>query len=223
MGNTVGNKEAYPPKLSSREREILIGMVLGDAFVEESKTGLARVEVNHSLKQKEYLYWKFRELKRWVRANPYKIEYEDKRSGNFYRGLKFSTIFHPVFKWFREKFYRGKRKIIPKDIEKILTSPLSLAVWYMDDGKKRPDCCGAYLDTIWCKKEEQKRLIKCLKNNFGVQTRMHWNGDGYHLYIPASSVERFRGLIEKYVIPSMRYKLPYTRNDFLPCGRGWRV
>jgi hypothetical protein len=202
MGNTVGNKEAYPPKLNSREREILIGMVLGDAFVEESKTGLARVEVNHSLKQKEYLYWKFRELKRWVRANPYKIEYEDKRSGNF---------------------YRGKRKIIPKDIEKILTSPLSLAVWYMDDGKKRPDCCGAYLDTIWCKKEEQRRLIKCLKNNFGVETRMHWNGDGYHLYIPASSIERFRSLIEKYIIPSMRYKLPYTRNDFLPCGRGWRV
>ena len=223
MGNTVGNKEAYPPNLTSREREILIGMILGDAFVEEGKTGLARIQVSHSLKQKEYLYWKFRELRRWVKGKPHLIAHRDKRFDKTYQRIRFSTIFHPLFRWFREKFYRGKRKIIPKDIEKILVSPLSLAVWYMDDGKKRPDCRGAYLDTIWCKQEEQKRLIKTLKNNFGIESRIHWNGDGYHLYIPITSIERFRNLIEKHVIPSMRYKLPYTRNDFLPSRRGWRV
>ena len=106
---------------------------------------------------------------------------------------------------------------VPKNIKKILTNPLSLAVWYMDDGKKRPDCRGAYLDTICFSKKEQERLIECLNDSFSIRnTRLHWNGDGYHIYIPYISIDRFRKLIEKFTIPSMMYKLPYTRNDSLP-------
>ena len=94
-------------------------------------------------------------------------------------------------------------------ISTLLTDPVSLAVWYMDDGKRRPDCRAVYLDTICFTTSEQKRLIHCLNNNFGIEgCSLHWNGEGYHIYIPYPSSLQFRKVIEPHIIPSMAYKLP---------------
>jgi len=34
--------------------------------------------------------------------------------------------------------------------------------------------------------------------------------------MPYISIDRFKELIKNFVIPSLAYKLPYTRNDSLP-------
>lgn len=215
MDNTVGNKEVKYPSLTKVQKDLLIGSILGDACLEPLKTG-ARAEITHCRKQQEYLEWKFQHLKKIVLTAPKLIKFKDKRINKNRLEWRFRTISHPEIVRLRKIFYKKDRKIIPENIEKILKSPFSLAVWYMDDGKKRPDCRGAYLDTICFTKNEQKRLIRCLEKNFRIKSRLHWNGDGYHIYIPIESIERFRSLIEKYIIPSMKYKLPYTRNDSLP-------
>lgn len=216
MGNTVGTKSLYSSiKLNRVEKDILIGTILGDACIESCKRE-SRIQIAHSEKQKDYLIWKYSHLKRWTLSPPKHMSIKDKRNNKIYHRWRFRTFSHPEFSNYKELFYENERKIIPRNIKDILRSPLSLAVWYMDDGKRRPDCRGAYLDTICFSKEEQERLIKCLENNFRIRnTRLHWNGEGYHIYIPYTETQRLTYLIEKYVIPLMRYKLPLTRNDFI--------
>ena len=216
----MGTKSLSPSiKLNRVERDILVGTILGDACIESCKKE-SRVQIAHSERQKEYVMWKYNHLKRWTLSPPKRMVVKDSRNQKVYYRWRFRTFSHPEFTYYRKIFYRNGRKIIPWNIEEILRSPLSLAVWYMDDGKKRPDCRGAYLDTICFSVEEQERLIKCLENNFRIKNaRLHWNGDGYHIYIPFSSTPMLISLIRKYVIPSMEYKLPLTRNDFVRVKR----
>ncbi|MDA2936212.1 hypothetical protein MYX06_03270 [Patescibacteria group bacterium AH-259-L05] len=202
-------------RLTKIQRDVLVGTILGDACIESCKKE-DRIQIAHSGKQKDYVFWKYQYLKDWTLSSPRFMSYKDNRNGKVYSRWRFRTISHPEFTHYKRIFYRKKIKIIPKDIKKILKSPLSLAVWYMDDGKKRPDCRAAYLDTICFSEKDQNILIECLKDSFGIDTRLHWNGDGHHIYIPFNAIDRFRKLIEKFIIPSMTYKLPYTRNDSLP-------
>lgn len=126
-----------------------------------------------NLKQKEYVDWKYQELKRFVKMSPMGSEYYDSRYGKKYFWWRFQTRRFPEFKKVAELFYKGKRKIVPGNISKILTDPISLAVWYMDDGGRRKDCHGMFLNTLSYTKTEQIRLQKCLLKNFGISTRIH--------------------------------------------------
>lgn len=79
----------------------------------------------------------------------------------------------------------------------------------MDDGGRRKDCHGMFLNTLSYSKTEQIKLQKCLFKNFGINTRIHWITDGFRLYIPKSEARRFCEIISPHVISSMVYKLPY--------------
>lgn len=195
--------------LSERELSVLIGTILGDAYVEQYPKD-ARIGIMHSLKQKEFVEWKYRELGRFVKMKQMQSEYFDPRYGKKYFWWRFQTRRFPEFKELADTFYCEKRKIVPHNIGQILTHPLSLAVWYMDDGGRRKDCHGMFLNTLSYSNIEQKKLQKCLVKNFGIETRVHWISDGYRLYIPTSYAKNFCKLISPYIIPSMIYKLPYN-------------
>ena len=194
--------------LSKREFGILIGAILGDAYVERHEKD-ARVAIMHSIKQKELVDWKYQELKRFVKMQPMQSEYFDSRYGKKYFWWRFQTRRFPELKLLGDMFYRKNKKIIPKNIDQLLKDPISLAVWYMDDGGRRKDCHGMFLNTLSFSKTEQQKLQKCLAKNFGIETRVHWISDGYRLYIPTSHAKYFCKLISPHIIPSMIYKLPY--------------
>ena len=57
----------------------------------------------------------------------------------------FSTLSHVELEQFRLRFYRDHTKVVPEDLE---LTPLSMAVWFMDDGsRKSGQCRGLYLNT----------------------------------------------------------------------------
>lgn len=56
--------------VSSRVEEIVIGMVLGDSHLAMLKQD-ARLEIGHSEKQKDYVFWKHKELSQYVSSNPH--------------------------------------------------------------------------------------------------------------------------------------------------------
>lgn len=197
-------------RFTIKQKAVIIGTLLGDGsleFVTSQKK--IRLQIAHSNKQKQYVFWKYRILKSLVGTAPKKVVFYDNRYGRMYSRFRFRTLVHPALLKLRGMFYRKGVKIIPKEICTLLKNPLSLAVWYMDDGKRRPDCRGIYLDTICFSKGEQIKLIACLEKNFGIRNcRLHWNGEGYHIYVPYPESLRFRKIIEPCVIPSMKYKLP---------------
>ena len=196
-------------EISSREREILIGTILGDAHIAMLKTA-ARLEVTHSEKQKEYVLWKHAEFRRFTRAQPRLVLIEDARYGKTYRQWRFST---GVQKWCTKMhriFYKDRIKIVPRNIGVLLTSPLSLAVWFMDDGGRRNDSYGLFVNALSFTLPEHELLQLCLQKNFSLETRIHWIQDGYRLYIPSNYAKHFCEIVYPHLIPSMYYKLSFS-------------
>ena len=185
--------------LTERQREILIGCVLGDAYI--SKLGKIRIE--HSLKQCEYLAWKFSKLKTLCyRALPRNVIHK-------YKGKSYESSFFQLRQYFRKWrsiFYCNGQKIFPKNL---ILSPLSVAIWYMDDG-----CWTGkkfVISTESFKGEYLIYLQNVLKKQFGLETNVSKNGK---LTILKVSHLVFIDLISPHIIPSMSYKLPNPVTTF---------
>ncbi len=195
--------------ISSREKEIIVGTVFGDAHIEMLKND-ARLDLGHSEKQKSYLFWKYEELKKFTSSEPHYLEFFDSRYKKTYSQWRFKTKTNNFFTKLHTVFYKNGVKIVPKEIYSLMESPLSLAVWFMDDGGRRNDSYGLFLNTLSFTKPEHEILKNCLKKNFSLDVRLHWIGDGYRLYIPSKDVKHFCEIVYPYIIPSMQYKLSYN-------------
>ncbi|MFH1308609.1 MAG: LAGLIDADG endonuclease [Patescibacteria group bacterium] len=195
--------------LSNRQKDILIGIILGDGHLEQNGKNV-RLKIDHTEKQKDYLKWKYLEFNNLASSKPRIIERTDKRTKKEYKRWHFSTFSLELFNFYRNKFYKSNRKIIPLDIHKFLKSPLSLAIWFMDDGHKRTDCNAFRISTESFSLKEQKLLQKCLKDNFKIESKLHRKGKFWNIYIPSRESKRFCGIINQYIVPQMRYKISLT-------------
>lgn len=193
-------------ELSQRQKEILIGIILGDGHLEKNGRNV-RLRVDHGLRQKEYLYWKYNEFKGLCRGKPRLVIKKDSRTDKIYSWWHFSTSSNSCFDDLYKTFYFAKRKIIPKNISDLLRSPLSLAVWYMDDGYKRNDCRALRISTDCFTFKKQISLKECLKKNFGIKTNIHKKGKTWNIYVPSSESKDFSLIIKEYVFREMRYKI----------------
>lgn len=193
--------------LSRTERSILVGTLLGDGHLELNGKDY-RLQILHSYKQREYVLWKYQNLQRLALKAPVLLGMIDHRFHKTNLGFRFQTRNDKIFNALHQLFYRGKRKIVPTAIGDMLDAP-ALAVWYMDDGGRRKDCRGMFLNTLSFTDEEQATLQKVLKKRWKIETRLHWVQDGYRIYIPMKMSAKFTRIIAPYMIPSMYYKLPY--------------
>jgi hypothetical protein len=193
-------------EISNRQRQILVGTLLGDGCLERNKQNF-RLKVDHGLGQKDYVWWKHKELSGLVNGQPKLIQALDKRSGKVYGHWRFNSKTCEIFTKHHLMFYRNRKKIVPKFIVQLLTAPVALAVWFMDDGFNRKDCLGKYLNTQAYTLEEHGLLQGCLQRNFGLTTKIHWAAGRPRLYIDAPQAERFVKLIQHEIIPSMMYKI----------------
>lgn len=192
MNNTVGS-------LTQRQISIIIGSILGDGhlrIIPGRKD--AFLEINHSIKAKEYVLWKYSELENICNSGP------KERSTNEGRiAYRFFTKQHPEITELFKKFYVDCRKVIPK----IDLNELILAIWFMDDGSKTSKG-DVYLNTQQFSLNDQKRLLYNLRN-LGVRARLNKDKKYYRIRILKESIAHFNKLISPYIVESMRYKLSY--------------
>jgi hypothetical protein len=191
--------------MTDRQKQILVGMLLGDAHLERQQGALtARLKIEHSLAQKAYVDWKYCEWRDWVRTPP-KERTRRNRLGTTSTNIGFTTLSHVEFERFRLAFYRDRRKMIPIDLR--LTS-LSMAVWFMDDGsRKSSQCRGLYLNTQSFTSAEVDLLQEVIRRDVGVLTTVRQQRDGLQIYVPAPSAPILTAFITREMLPSMRYKL----------------
>lgn len=58
-------------RISQRQREILIGVLLGDGHLETQNNGRTwRLKIEHAWRQKAYVDWLFAAFKPWVKTEP---------------------------------------------------------------------------------------------------------------------------------------------------------
>jgi hypothetical protein len=193
--------------LTQHCREIIVGAILGDACLERNGKNV-RLRIDHGHQQQTYVEWKHQELFPLSPSAPRRVDVHDPRTQQVYVHYRFVSKTTEELNEYFELFYGNEgTKRIPDTIAAHLSSALSVAVWYMDDGGRRSDCRSGYFNTQGYTAEEVDLLRSCLLENFKLPTTLHFAAKRPRIYIASSHFETFCDWIRPHVIPDMRYKL----------------
>jgi len=192
-------------QLSSTQSAFIAGTLLGDGCLERNGR-YVRLRIDHGIEQDAYVRWKYEQLSGWTTGQPREVTYYHPGHNRTYSNVRFATRSDAVFETFWQSFYPRGTKVVPDDIENMLT-PLSLAVWLMDDGYKRNDCNAFRFNTDMFCKSDQERLCQVLDRTFNVRCTLHKKGQYWNIYVPHASVDALIGVVRPYIIPSMIYKI----------------
>lgn len=210
--------------ITSLQRAIILGSVLGDGGIypqgkytdkDWRKIDKAHFYLKQSEQYVDYIFWFHNQLKNLCPSNPK----QRKDNGQWY----FYTSSSNYLMSFRKRFYNSEgKKVIPPDIKFLLTDPLSLAVWYMDDGSLDYRIKSHYnyaLSTNCFSLAENQLLAKVLKKNFGIVASVQnplCRGVRYpELYIGVAGRDKFIETIKPYILPCFINKIPvFERPNF---------
>jgi LAGLIDADG DNA endonuclease family len=191
---------------TQEQQDVLTGTLLGDGSLPIHGKH-PRLFVKHK-KDHETLamfkYGVFRELIS-MRAHTF----DQRLNGRNYPCVQFVTRTSAGFSPWRRRFYRGRRKIVPVDIECDL-SPLAVAVWLMDDGAA--DYAGLTFQTHSFRLAETNRLAAVLRRKYGLRTGVRANRGSWIVYVYAESMPRMREIVGPHVLPELEYKLVPRRS-----------
>lgn len=188
-------------ELTFREKQILLGSLLGDGSITLSSPKSARIKFNHAESQRALVDWKYNELKRWVGTGPKSVP----NGGYGETNYKFSTLSSSVFlEMFRLVRPRDKKEVNAEWLDQI-TDPVALAAWYMDDGSQGVSTMQIHTEGF--SKEEVEMLADWVKSFWGVDCKPYQYKSYWRLNFSATGRDKFQNIIRKHVIPEFTYKL----------------
>lgn len=194
--------------LSSEQQEIIVGIILGDGYLERLKpTHNTRLRVEQIYpSQDAFVQNMYTSLKDIVKMSPSVLTRNDKRTGLTTQYIFFWTMTMPCLNYYYDLFYVNKIKIIPENIKECLTR-IGLAYWLMGDGI-RVKGKGVVLCTDSYTKEHVDLLVNVLNTKFGLTcTIQQHRANQFRIYIVKSSVEKLRDIVKPFIIPTMLYKI----------------
>lgn len=225
--------------MNIRQKSILIGSMLGDGSLTKSSTPQCAFREGHSPSQLEYLRWKFTELQPYScslklehrraivgfdRARYSPLVEQDGRSAECWVMRTWSDV---VFgEWEKEWYLRdvkgsrrvdkhGRRiKCVPPSIR---LDPLSVAVWFMDDGTNLYRNESAYksrnaiLHTLSFTPDECNLLCDELRRIGVRHCKVRLNKKKPEIVVLAKSFLDFMDMIADQVpCEAMKYKVTYN-------------
>jgi recombination protein RecA len=216
----VGDRvmQSVTHQLSDFQWQIILGGLMGDGALSPNQNGrAARFRFGHGRKQAAYCDWKAS-----LFAN-----IGVSRSTNS-KGAVFQDMSPLVeLNELRRAVYVAKAKVFSHDYLKQLT-PLSLAIWYMDDGSfslrarglqertkngsGRSEICVQAMDPT-----TRARVLEHLADTWGIRPKLTIRGVRRvpYLTFPKDETTKLHALIAPFVHPSMDYKLlPRFRGQF---------
>jgi recombination protein RecA len=215
----VGDRvlQSVPHMLSDFQWEAVLGGLMGDGCLSSARNGYGtRYRFGHCARQADYGDWKaslFANIgsSRSVRAAD-------------------GAVFHDLpplaeLAELRRAVYVEGKKVLSDDYLKRLT-PLSLALWYMDDGSFALRAKGVQARTkdgsgrseICVEAMEpttRLRLVRYLSDTWGVTPTLVSRAGKAVLVFPKDETAKLHALVAPFVHPSMEYKLlPRYRGRF---------
>ncbi|MBI2091980.1 MAG: hypothetical protein HYY43_00870 [Deltaproteobacteria bacterium] len=186
MSHTKSSNVIKQVTLTSLEKEVIIGCLLGDGSLDCAGKEY-RLRVEHKADHKEYVLWKYAFLKRLCLTAPQYVSTHD--------SYRFGTVGHAEITRLRKSFYVNGIKIIPDDLS---ITPLMLAILFMDDGCKIHSTASLALHA-YSLKEINHILVELNKYNVRGSVQKDGHGEAKRLYIKTASYETFKKLVESYV------------------------
>jgi hypothetical protein len=194
--------------LTPQQQSVLVGTILGDGSL--AKHGRhCRLHVKHKADHVALVDYKHAVFANFVSMPVHR--FDQKLNGKGYPSAQFATRTSPVFSEWRQRFYRVHRKIVPDEIM-LLLDPLSVAVWFMDDGAA--DYAGVTLQTHNFVRYEVERLADALQGRFNLTATLRKNRGGWIIYLGARALPRLRTLIAPYLLEEFAYKLEPRKHRY---------
>lgn len=197
------NEKIYNETPTKLQHEVFISLVIGDGSIYKTKGNKNyRMNLAHSLKQREYFLEKYNILKSFIDVEYREESQVHNKSKKEYFYLKFQTRVNPYYTKLHDRFYRGKKKIIPGDLIEDIT-PRILAYKYFDDGYKMRKAYYISMDDY--DKRSVYNFQKILLDKFGISTTLH--DKGKKIYIPTKDALKFKNIISEFATNDLLYKL----------------
>ena len=196
-------------ELTPEQKEILIGVILGDGFLEKLNVrSNTRLKIDNTYPDQEEFVNTLRKLFDPItNMEPKILTRTDKRSNKVSQSIYFWTLTLPCLNFYHELFYKDRIKLIPSNIGELLTEK-GLAFWLMGDGFYRKDRGGVLICTDSYSLADVQLLRTVLIEKFGlVASIQKRREDVYRIYINKTSSENLIDLVKPYFIPRMFYKL----------------
>lgn len=192
------------------QKAVVIGSILGDSFLQKTGKNNARLRLEHSLKQRDYLLWKCQILNNFFQKKPEVLERNNLKFGKSYQYIRNQSYSGLEFGRLHQLFYVDGKKVIPNKISKLFKDPMSLAVWFMDDGYYYPRDKIAYIYLPKYDHDSVNNLLNALKINYGLSPQLKIKKRGeYVLIFTVKDTAKLIQIIRPYIIKSMSYKLPF--------------
>lgn len=198
-------------KLTKYQREVLVGILLGDACLRTDSNGRTfRLSISQCEAHKEYVFHLYEIFKDLVTFLPVRYIFKDKRNPKKeYFRWSFSTTQQGCLRFYARQFYKDGEKRVPKLIHKYL-QPRSIAYWYMDDGaqKWKHRSKGVRFCTDNFTLLDVQHLARVLQTRYALKVSLQKKGKNFRIYVSSYSFHKMKPLIYPYLIESMRYKFP---------------
>jgi hypothetical protein len=208
VGSREKNVKIDSMELTKQQINVLVGTILGDGFLQKTGEKNARLRLEHSHRQKDYVLWKGNIFGRLFQGKPNNLSRINPKSTKEYQYSRWQSNATPAFGKWRRYFYQDGKKTIPRDIENFLVHPITLAVWYMDDGyfyqKDRNSLI--YLGRI--SKDEGILLQQAISKNFGIESKLYdKKNKGFALFFGVEETKVLHKIIKPFIIESLKYKI----------------
>ena len=196
-------------RMETRSRNIVAGSLLGDGWLGKltKRSGNCIYTLKYNDRSIGYL--------QWMRTQLQELHPSELKSIPRYTQHYFYTKARSDIGDLRKKFYPHEgSKRVPENIGDILYDPLTLAIWYQDDGtldRRSGYHWNARIATYCFPYDDCVRLRDVLRTNFGIEVSVCKNTMRqkvyYELYVLSKSMERFIEIVRPYVHKDYAYKI----------------
>lgn len=201
-------------KLSLLQKEVSIGLILGDAYLYTRNNAKSfAIKFEWGNKSKDYIHHVYDIFDEFILRPP--VLYKRVNiNNNIVYTWRMETFTSIAFCELGLLFIRNNRKSILKNIVFNHLTPRGLAYWYMDDGNLNYYKGNRYLKDMTCvlntqgfNVEEVGILIDELNNKFKLDCYMSFNKIKPIIVIPSKSYNLLYELISPFMINHFKYKL----------------
>jgi len=193
-------------QLSPRQRQIITGTILGDAYVAPGGNHYY-LRIRHCEAQRSFVEWKEQELQPFARKSG--IQVYEPQGLQRQRVYEFGTYTHKEFDYYRKLFYPEGKKVVTPDVLAGV-GDLALAVWIMDDGSYDPSRGYIKLATCSFTHTEHELMQAWFAAHYNITPMIHKVTGGYYtLVFSWRDTQLLIPRLYHHVLPCLRYKLGF--------------
>lgn len=201
--------------LSRDVRDIILGALLGDGSIAVNPGYKnAQFSFRHSTKQKEYFFWKVNALKEICGKSCYWLQGSEKKPDGWgtakYRfQSKALSSLTELYDLTHKRVSGTKVKVTRRWLNQL--SPLSLSIWWQDDGSLVSDSRQGVICTDGFSLKEVETIHQYFKTVLNIETKIGRiaRQEKYRIWIRSSEeLKKFLRIIIPHVfVKSMLYKI----------------